>query len=128
MEDNHTENEYPIFEIDESEIIGNNEVIYWMFGIIDRISKESRVFCVLNDRTSNNLMKIIKDNIVTNENQDMDLDEEYLDNTRIYSDCFASYQPSTFLENGYILKELTIVYGSDMEISIKIMLKAYGLR
>ena len=99
-----------------------------MFGIIDRISKESRVFCVLNDRTSNNLMKIIKDNIVTNENHDMDLDEEHLENTRIYSDCFASYQPSTFLENGYILKELTIVYGSDMEISIKIMLKAYGLR
>ena len=83
MEDNHTENEYPIFEIDESEIIGNNEGIYWMFGIIDRIiSKESRVFCVLNDRTSNNLMKIIKDNIFTNENQDMDLDEEYLENTK----------------------------------------------
>ena len=126
MGDNLTENGYPVFEIDE--IIGNNEDIYWMFGIIDRISKESRVFCALNDRTSNNLMKIIKDNIVTNENHDMDLDEEHLENTRIYSDCFASYQPSTFLENGYILKELTIVYGSDMEISIKIMLKAYGLR
>jgi hypothetical protein len=68
MRDNLTENGYPVFEIDESEIIGNNEGIYWMFGIIDRISKESRVFCILNDRTSNNLMKIIKDNIVTNEN------------------------------------------------------------
>ena len=74
MGDNLTENGYSFFEIDESEIIGNNEVIYWMFGIIDRISKESRVFCVLNDRTSNNLIKLIKDNIVTNENQDMDLD------------------------------------------------------
>ena len=49
-----------------------------MFGIIDRTSKESRVFCVLNNRTSNNLMKIIKENVANNENQDMDLDEEFL--------------------------------------------------
>ena len=34
--------------------------------------------------------EIIKDNIGTNENQYMDLDEEYLENTRIYSDCFSS--------------------------------------
>ena len=106
MGDNLTDKWYPVFEIDESELIGNNDVIYWMFGIIDRITKESRVFCVLNDRTANNLMKIIKDNIGTNENQDIDLDEEYLENTRIYSDCFASYQPDTFLENGYILKRV----------------------
>ena len=56
------------------EIIGNSEVIYWMFGLIDRVNKERRVFCVLNDRTSINLMKLIKENISTNENQDMDLD------------------------------------------------------
>ena len=74
--------------------------------MIDRILKDCRVFCVLNDRTSNNLMKIIKDNIGTNENEDMDLDEESLENTRIYSDCFASYQPNTFRENGYILKRV----------------------
>ena len=66
-----------------------------MFGLIDWVSKECRVFCILNDRTSFNLMKLIKENISTNENQDMDLDEEYLENTRIYSDCFASYQPNT---------------------------------
>ena len=35
---------YPVFEIDESKIIGNNETIYWMFVIIDRISKESQFF------------------------------------------------------------------------------------
>ena len=61
MRDNLTENGYPVFEIEESEIIGNSEVIYWMFGIIDRITKESREFCVLNNRTSSNLMKIIKE-------------------------------------------------------------------
>ena len=106
MGSNPSEEGYSVFEIDESEIIGNNQVIYWMFGMIDRITKESRVFCVLNDRTSNNLMKIIKENIDTNENQDMDLDEENLENTRIYSDCFASYQPNAFRENGYILKRV----------------------
>ena len=74
MEENITDNGYPAFEIDESEIIGSNEVIYWIFGIIDMICKESRVFCVLNDRTSNNLIKLIKENISTNENQDMVLD------------------------------------------------------
>ena len=61
MGENITENGFPSFEIDESEIIGNNEVIYWMFGLIDRVSRESIVFCVLNDWTSINLMKLIKE-------------------------------------------------------------------
>ena len=69
-----------------------------MFGIIDRLTKESRVYCILNDRTANNLMNIIQNNIATNENEDMDMDEEYVVNTHIYSDCFASYQPNTFLK------------------------------
>ena len=43
-----------------------------MFGMIDRVNKECRVYCVLNDRTANNLMKLIKENIATNENEDMD--------------------------------------------------------
>ena len=61
MGNNLIDNGFPVFEIDDSEIIGNSEVIYWMFGIIDRISKESRVFCVLNNRSSNNLLKLIRD-------------------------------------------------------------------
>ena len=51
---NLSENGYPIFEIDESEIIGNREIFYWMFRIIDRLTKESRVYCILNDRTLKN--------------------------------------------------------------------------
>ena len=38
------DNGYISCEIDESEIIGNQNVIYWMFGIIDRGTKEARVF------------------------------------------------------------------------------------
>ena len=56
MDDNLTDKGYTVFGINESEIIGNNDVIYWMFGIIDRITKESRLFCVLNDITTNNLI------------------------------------------------------------------------
>lgn len=33
--------------IDESEIIGNGNLIYWMFSIIERRTKEGRLFCVL---------------------------------------------------------------------------------
>ena len=89
MGNNLTENGFPVFEIDESEIIVNSEVIYWMFGVIDRISRESRVFCALNNRYSDNSLKLIKDNIATNENQNMGLEEDYLENARIYSECFA---------------------------------------
>ena len=35
---------YPVFETDESENMGNNQVIYWMFDIIDRVTKDSLVF------------------------------------------------------------------------------------
>ena len=36
----------PRVEIDESKIIGNNEKVLYMFGIIDRKDKKCRVFCV----------------------------------------------------------------------------------
>ena len=45
--------------------------------------KESRVYYILNDRTTNNLIKIIQNNIATNENEDMDMEEKYVANTRI---------------------------------------------
>ena len=54
------ENGYGIVEIDESSIIGNIHKNYWMFGIIDRVSKECRVYCILNDRAKFNLLPIIK--------------------------------------------------------------------
>ena len=44
-------NGVPRVEIDESEIIGNQNKILWMFGMIDRADKEARVFCVMNNRT-----------------------------------------------------------------------------
>ena len=49
MGSNISSNDYSVFEIDESEIIGNSQIIYWMFGIVDRFTKDSRLFFVLND-------------------------------------------------------------------------------
>ena len=54
---------YASVEIDESEIIGNSQEIYWMFGIIDRKIKDARIFCVLNNRTKENILAIIKNNV-----------------------------------------------------------------
>ena len=47
-------------EIDESEIVGNGQMIYWMFGIIERNTKEAIIFSVLNDRTKRNLIPYVK--------------------------------------------------------------------
>ena len=100
------DNGYISCEIDESEIIGNQNVIYWMFGIIDRGTKEARVFCVLNNRTKENLLPLVKNNIITDENNNEEMSEDETVQTRIYSDCFSSYQVDDFNEMGYILKRI----------------------
>ena len=52
-------------EIDESKIIGNANTVIWIFGLIDRVDKQARVYCVMNDRTKNTLLNIVKNNIYT---------------------------------------------------------------
>ena len=52
---------YPSIEIDESKIIGNSNTVYWMFGLICRTTREARIFCVLNNRTKQNLLPIIEE-------------------------------------------------------------------
>ena len=91
-------------EIDESKIISHGNDIISMFGMIDRYTKEARVFCVMNNRTKENLLPIIKNNINTTISDEEDEEEEEDDNneynfqTRIYSDCFSSYQTKDFRE------------------------------
>ena len=104
-------NGVPRVEIDESEIIGNQNKILWMFGMIDRADKEARVFCVMNNRTKENLLPIIKENIYTyNENENEENEDSDENNnlaislkTRIYSDCYSVYQTNDFKDMGYIL-------------------------
>ena len=100
------DNGYISCEIDEREIIGNQNVIYWMFGIIDRGTKEARVFCVLNDRTKENLLPLVKNNIITDEHNNVGMPEDENVQTRIYSDCFRTYQVNDFKDMGYILKRI----------------------
>ena len=64
---------------------------------------------MLNNRNQLNLLKIFKDNVASNNMDDLDEDninEVNLVNTRVYSDCFRAYQPNTFRDKGYILKHV----------------------
>lgn len=76
-----------------------------MFGLIDRFSREARVYCILENKTKKNFLPIIKNNVMTN-----DIEGEEFNNinettkTWVYSDCFQSYQPRDFKEKGYIIK------------------------
>ena len=75
-------NGYISCEIDESEIIGNSNVIYWMFEIMERSTKEARNFCVLNNRTKENLLPLVKNNVITTEEGDND-DEDLTENENV---------------------------------------------
>ena len=100
-------------EIDESKIIGNSDKIIWMFGMIDRVDKEARIYCVKEDRTQEILLNIVKNNAYTfNDN----LDDETTFNTRIYSDCLARYQPLAFKNAGYKLHRFndSVWFGSGL--------------
>ena len=87
---------YACVEIEESEMIGNSQKIFWIFGIIDRTTKEARLFSILNNRTKECLLPLLTINGEANLNLNME-NEKYLINTRVYSDMFASYQQNDSL-------------------------------
>ena len=89
----------PKVEIDESEAIGNSEKILWMLGIVDRSTKEARIFSVYDDRKKENLLPIISNNVSTIYHNDGDIDLR----TRVYSDCFSAYCETDFNAMGYRL-------------------------
>ena len=78
-------------EIDENKIVGNANTVIWIFDLIDRVDKKARVYCVMNGRTRDTLLNLVKNNVYTtipNTNEDF--------KTRIYSNCLSSYQASDF--------------------------------
>ena len=85
-------------EIDESKIINYNNETRWMFGIYDRGSNDVRIFYVDNNRTKETLLPIIKKNIYTYYDHIVNNNDPNSDNytTRIFSDCFQTYQTSDF--------------------------------
>ena len=86
-------------EIDESELIGRENQILLMFGLIDRKNKDARVFCVMENRRKENLLPIICNNVYTPNFVEGGLDLR----TRIYSDCFSVYRENDFDSLGYVL-------------------------
>ena len=81
-----------------------------MFGLIDRNTKEARIRCVLKDRTKQKLLPIVKQYVYTfdveDEDGDINMDEDESIQTRIFSDCFRSYQPNDFKNLGYNFKRV----------------------
>ena len=72
-----------------------------MFGLIDHVDKQELIFCVMNNRTRNNLLKFVKKNVYT-----LDPHEDDDIKTRIYSDHFASYQERDYYYDSYILSKV----------------------
>ena len=101
----NTELGYAAVERDDSKIISSHNEIYWMFSIVDRNTKEAKVHCVLKYRIKARLMPIIKKYVHPNcqilEEQDDEFeDEDENIRTRVFSDCFLSYQVSDFKNEG----------------------------
>jgi len=98
---------YANVEIDESKIISSGNEIYWMFGLIDRNTKEERIRCVLKDRPKQKLLSKVKQYVYTcdieDEDGDINMDEDESYKLGFFSDCFHSYQPNNFKNLGYIL-------------------------
>ena len=89
-------------EIDESKIIGNFNKVYYMFGMIDRVNKNARVYYVLDNRTKESLLPLIKNNIYTiddirvNHYKSLQEIHDNCFSTRIYSDYWRVYQMIDF--------------------------------
>jgi len=112
MELEPAENGKARIEIDESKLVTYNNSVKWMFGFFDRANRDIRIFYVGEDRTKAKLMPIIKQNIYTSVNRILNnCDDNLIDPaTRIYSDCFASYQIIDFNKLGYILNKVNHSY------------------
>ena len=75
-----TNNGFSTIEIDESSILMDSNMIYWMFGLIQRNTKEACIYYVLNDRTKSNLLSIVQNNVETDDSNYNLSEEESLQN------------------------------------------------
>ena len=113
--DNNLMSQHPVeigkahIEIDESKIINYDGDIRWMFGLVNRGNYDIRIFFVNNNRTRNTLLPLVKKNVYTYYNSVINNQEENdeLRATRIYSDCFLSYQENHFNNSGSILHRVS---------------------
>lgn len=94
---------YPSVEIDESKIISSGNEIFRIFGLIDRQTKDAQIRGVLNNRTKERLLPIVKEYINTYVD---DEEEQHSIRTRVFSDFFSSDQINDFDNLGFILKKV----------------------
>ncbi len=47
-----------------------NEIKYWMEGVLGRSINQVRIFQSLNNRNKSNLLLILQNNLISNENED----------------------------------------------------------
>ena len=92
-------------EIDESKMVCLNGRVFWIFGIVDRNKYDIRLFFVKDNRQKETILPIIVKNVFTPNAQIIDNTDNdiILCATRIYSDCWASYQINDFNRLGFIL-------------------------
>ena len=95
-------------EIDESKFITYDGSVRWMFGLVDRAKYDIRVFYVNDNRQKETLLPIVKNNEYTIPERVYNNEDGNNINlpTRIYSDCFQSYQESDFNQLGFILHRI----------------------
>jgi hypothetical protein len=67
---------YTSIEIDESSIIANSQVVYSMFGLIQRSSKDAHIFYVINNRTKEKLLPYVIYNATTAYQEKVDNNED----------------------------------------------------
>lgn len=106
-----SDNGYAAVEKEESEIIGNSKVIFWMIGIIGRFTKNIKAFFRLNNRTKENLFQVVDNNFNIDLSEPMEIDddeenESYALNTKVFSDSWPTYRINDFKEKEYILKRV----------------------
>ena len=90
-----------------------NGNVLWIFGIVDRNKYDIRLFFVKDNRQKETLLPIIVKNVYTPNEEIIDNidNDNILCATRIYSDCWASYQTNDFNRLDLYYTELTIPNG-----------------
>ena len=76
-----------------------------MFDLLDKNKYNIRVFFVNNNRVKEKLLPIIIKNVYTYSTilNDNEGENEEFPTTRVYSDCFQTYQKEDFNQKRYIL-------------------------
>ena len=92
------------FTLEISFEINTNEIIYFNFGMVEIKNKEVWGFCILINRTKENILLYIKNFIKADEYWKNKIQENIRIKTIIYSYCFLNYHVNNFKQMSHNLK------------------------